>query len=173
MCVYMYYTSSESSVNTSRCVSIIGAISLNDLRNVILTNRISPILRSLLTAFALSAYCVSCRSFQHNMLGRIFFRLATWIHCSLVNTRYTARRATLWLARCAHVALPAGAAMQWHVYTYWRLHHGIIRRGSHNRASLKEERETIQGCWLFCCTSQFTILFSCLIFFRKKESTIM
>lgn len=71
-----------------------------------------------------------------------FPRLATRIHCPLVNTRCTTRRAALWLVRCAHVALPAGAAMQWHVYTYWRLHHGIMRRGSHNRGlSLLRKRD--------------------------------
>lgn len=58
--------------------------------------------------------------------------------------------------------------MQWHVYTYWRLHHGIMRRGSHNRG-LSLLRETIQNCWLFRYITVYNLLSSRNIFSRKKN----
>lgn len=109
---------------------------------VISTNRVFSVLHSLPTAFALSAYCILSRVASTNTIRSGAFFSASQresiVHLSIRDTHGTTSGVVI-SRRCAHVAL--SAAMQWRVYTYWRLQRDIMRRGSRNKGlSLKEER---------------------------------
>lgn len=140
---------------------------------VISTNRVFSVLHSLPTAFALSAYCILSRVASTNTIRSGAFFSASQresiVRLSIRDTHGTTSGVVI-SRRCAHVALPA-AMQQWRVYTYWRLHRDIMRRGSRNKGlSLSRKRETIQSCWLFCCSSQTVSRWWCInfIFFSRN-----